>query len=61
MRRQSRKGGAERPLEAVALGAGYLLDHPALLERFQVKEDIPTWEFETAVDYTLAAREVDSY
>lgn len=38
---------AECPVEAVVLGAAYLLDHPALLERFQVSEKIPSWELET--------------
>jgi len=51
---------AERPLEAVALGAGYLLDHPSLLDRFQVSDEIPSWEFETEVEYTLAVQEVES-
>jgi rod shape-determining protein MreB len=51
---------AQRPLEAVALGAGYLLDHPSLIDRFQVSEEIPPWEFETEVDYTLAVQEVES-
>lgn len=47
---------AERPLEAVALGAGKLLDMPAMIERFEIREDIPTWELETALDYTLAGQ-----
>jgi rod shape-determining protein MreB len=52
---------AERPLEAVVLGAGYLLDHPSLLERFQVNDRIPAWQFESALDYTLEAQEADVY
>jgi rod shape-determining protein MreB len=51
---------AQRPLEAVALGAGYLLDHPSLIGRFQVSEEIPPWEFETEVDYTLAVQDLKS-
>jgi rod shape-determining protein MreB len=51
---------ARRPLEAVALGAGYLLEHPSSLARFQVSNEIPSWGFETEVDYTLAVQEVES-
>ncbi|MBI4470836.1 MAG: rod shape-determining protein, partial [Acidobacteria bacterium] len=51
---------AERPLEAVALGAGKLLDMPAMSERFETREDMPTWELESAVDYTLAGQASDT-
>jgi rod shape-determining protein MreB len=51
---------AEHPLEAVAIGAGYLLDHPSLIDRFQVSDEIPSWGLETEVDYTLAIQEVES-
>jgi len=42
------------------LGAGYLLDHPSLLDRFQVSDEIPSWGFETEIEYTLAVQEVES-
>ncbi|MBI3948899.1 MAG: rod shape-determining protein [Acidobacteria bacterium] len=51
---------AERPLEAVVLGAGYLLDHPSLIDRFQISDEIPSWSLETEIDYTLAMQEVES-
>ncbi len=51
---------AEHPLEAVVMGAGYLLDQPALLDRFQVSDEIPSWGLETDIDYTLAMQEVES-
>jgi rod shape-determining protein MreB len=50
---------AERPLETVALGAGYLLDKPELLERFLVNDEIPSWGLETQIDHTLAMREAE--
>ncbi|MBI3951102.1 MAG: rod shape-determining protein [Acidobacteria bacterium] len=46
---------AERPLEAVALGVGYLLDHPSWLDRLQVSNNVPSWEFETEVDHAARA------
>lgn len=51
---------AERPLETVAWGAGYLLDKPELLDRFLVNDDIPSWGLETQIDHTLAMQEVES-
>lgn len=51
---------AERPLEAVVLGAGYLLEHPSSLTRFQVSDEIPSWGLETEVDYTLTVQEMES-
>ncbi len=42
---------AERPLEAVALGAGKLLDLTNILARFEVREDIPAWELDTAGEH----------
>ena len=51
---------AERPLETVAIGAGYLFNHPALLERFLVNDEIPSWGLQSDIDYTLAAQELET-
>jgi rod shape-determining protein MreB len=45
---------ANKPLEAVVLGAGHLISNEAMLERYQLREETLEWESGNVPSYSLA-------